>query len=808
MVVQHQQRQQYQDPIDLVRVSVLDTPDMVHMGFHLTEHIASDLFAVVPVTNYVVITDTHLAELHLPTLVESLQAQLPESSRLLVHVLPPGEQTKTREAKAGIEDFLLDNACTRDTCLIALGGGVVGDLVGFVAATFMRGIPIIQVPTTLLAMVDSSIGGKTAVDTPHGKNLIGSFWQPKRIYMDLALLHTLPDRELANGMAEVIKTAAIWSQSDFENLEHASADIKAAIAAIGQQPITAKDDEGLRLRDLLMHTILAAVRVKAEVVSNDERESGLRGLLNYGHTVGHAFEMLLTPGWLHGECVAVGMLVEAEIACALGHCHPSVVDRLQACLKKHGLPTQLTEPLLLEDVMRIMKVDKKNKGTHKRMVILTNIGTTLEQRATLVSDTAIQDVLRQYMTFHPSSYPGARAIPQQQHKGAAESSLTTMKSGPCIILCGEPMEWIRRTFVPAFIASSGGDYSVHQQNMPIGTSNQLLVLDDIRNVDNALLQTRKDNNATMVVVRFTYEGGSTTLDPSMAWYEYVLVKGDNGDGDASLLRGALDFLQGLAEMRPRHRASSLSPCSTPSYFVTPTITDYASVSSHQVNHWLQQADAVEMRADLLDGPETLTHLGKQLALLRQRTQKPIIFTIRTQPQGGKFDASNTALYAEWITWAHRWGCEYVDIEFTTLPAPQLERILLLNRTCQTVQCILSFHDLDHSYPWSGPRMIDLYERACALSNTYLQHDPAIIKLVGVAHSTWDNLELDMFRRRIDPTMNKKLILINMGQQGRISRVKNTFLTPATHPALPHAAAPGQLSIIDVQDLRSRLGLFA
>ena len=202
MVVQHQQ---YQDPIDLVRVSVLDTPDMVHMGFHLTEHIASDIFATVPVTNYVIITDTHLAELHLPALVESLQAQLPDSSRLLVHVLPPGEQTKTREVKIAIEDFLLDNACTRDTCLIALGGGVVGDLVGFVAATFMRGIPIIQIPTTLLAMVDSSIGGKTAVDTPHGKNLIGAFWQPSRIYMDLALLHTLPDRELANGMAEVIK---------------------------------------------------------------------------------------------------------------------------------------------------------------------------------------------------------------------------------------------------------------------------------------------------------------------------------------------------------------------------------------------------------------------------------------------------------------------------------------------------------------------------------------------------------------------------------------------------------------------------
>lgn len=548
-----------------------------------------------------------------------------------------------------------------------------------------------------------------------------------------------------------------------------------------------------------MHTILAAVRVKAEVVSNDEREGGLRGLLNYGHTIGHAFEMLLTPGWLHGECVAVGMLVEAEIACALGHCHSSVVDRLRACLKKYQLPTQLTEPLLLEDVMRIMKVDKKNKGSHKRMVILTSIGTTLEQRATLVSDVAIQDVLCQYLSFHSSSSPGSRST-TQLHKGAADSSLTTMKSGPCIILCGDPIDWIRYTLVPALIASSGGNYSIHEQHMPIGSSNQLLVLDKMRDVNNALHQ--KDNNATMVVVRFTHEGGSTTLDPSMAWFEYVLVNEDYKDGDAAL-QSALDFLQGLAEMRPRHRASSLSP----SYFVTPTVANYASVSSHQVNHWLQQADAVEMRADLIDGPETIAHVGQQLALLRQRTKKPVIFTVRTKPQGGKFDASKIALYAQWIIWAHRWGCEYVDIEFTTLPTSELEPILLLNRTCQTVQCILSFHDLDHSYPWSGPKMIDLYKRACALSNTYLQHDPAIIKLVGVAHSTWDNLELDMFRRRIDPMMNKKLILINMGEQGRISRVRNTFLTPATHPALPHAAAPGQLSILDIQDLRSRLGLF-
>lgn len=190
-------------------ISVLNKPDVIHVGYNLIQgYIAQDIISSINnVSNYVIITDKSLAPLYLETLKSSIQSCLTHSQRILVRILPSGEQTKSRETKADIEDFLLNSSCTRDTCLIALGGGVIGDLVGYVASTFMRGIPFVQIPTTLLAMVDSSIGGKTAIDTPHGKNLIGTFWQPRRIYLDLSVLKTLPEREVANGMAEVIKVS-------------------------------------------------------------------------------------------------------------------------------------------------------------------------------------------------------------------------------------------------------------------------------------------------------------------------------------------------------------------------------------------------------------------------------------------------------------------------------------------------------------------------------------------------------------------------------------------------------------------------
>jgi pentafunctional AROM polypeptide len=195
----------------------------------LTDYVLKDVLSNIPASNYVIITDTNLAPIYLPNLVERFNSISAEISakrgekppRLFTRTLPPGELTKSRQTKADIEDWLLSNAVTRDTCFIAMGGGVIGDLVGFVAATFMRGVPVVQMPTTLLAMVDSAIGGKTAIDTPHGKNLVGAFWQPKRIFIDLAFLQTLPEREFSNGMAEVIKVRSrrcgICTRNDFSN---------------------------------------------------------------------------------------------------------------------------------------------------------------------------------------------------------------------------------------------------------------------------------------------------------------------------------------------------------------------------------------------------------------------------------------------------------------------------------------------------------------------------------------------------------------------------------------------------------------
>lgn len=192
-------------------ISVLNQSDVIHIGYNLIQdYIAQNIVSSINnVSNYIVITDSNLAPLYLENLISSLKHHLVHGQRLLVRTLACGEKSKCRQAKTDIEDYLLSESCTRDTCLVALGGGVVGDLVGYVASTFMRGIPYIQIPTTLLSMVDSSIGGKTAIDTPHGKNLIGTFWQPKRIYMDLSVLQTLPRREISNGMAEIIKVKKI-----------------------------------------------------------------------------------------------------------------------------------------------------------------------------------------------------------------------------------------------------------------------------------------------------------------------------------------------------------------------------------------------------------------------------------------------------------------------------------------------------------------------------------------------------------------------------------------------------------------------
>ncbi|KAH7105824.1 Pentafunctional AroM protein [Auriculariales sp. MPI-PUGE-AT-0066] len=419
------------------KVSILKK-ESIHLGFRLVNHIRDTLQQTLPSSCYVLVTDTNVAGLFLNEFTTAFTG-LKGGSRFLTYILPPGENSKSRETKAKVEDWLLANACTRDTVVIALGGGVIGDLAGFIAATFMRGVRFVQVPTTLLAMVDSSVGGKTAVDTPHGKNLIGAFWQPEYIFIDLAFLETLPSREFSNGMAEVVKTAAIWDDEEFAALEAGSAELYAAIQSKSTPgaPIS-----GAQM--LLLRVVKASVNVKTHIVTVDERETGLRNLVNFGHSIGHAIEAVLTPHMLHGECVAIGIILEAEIARTLGLLSQVAVGRLTRALKAYGLPTTLTDSrvtalpasrgLTVDRLLDIMRVDKKNNGPEKRIVLLSRIGKTFEERATPVPDAVIRKVLSVGATVIsgiPSKSPVRIATPGSKSISNRALLLAALSKGTC-----------------------------------------------------------------------------------------------------------------------------------------------------------------------------------------------------------------------------------------------------------------------------------------------------------------------------------------------------------------------------------------
>ncbi|OAL45465.1 Pentafunctional AroM protein [Pyrenochaeta sp. DS3sAY3a] len=374
-------------------------------------YIAQDLLDNIPSSTYVLITDTNIGPLYIPTFERAFSAaaaSLATSPRLLTYKIAPGETSKSRNTKASVEDWLLAQGCVRDTVIIALGGGVIGDMIGYVAATYMRGIKFVQVPTTLLAMVDSSIGGKTAIDVPAGKNLVGAFWQPQRIYIDLQFLESLPKREVINGMAEVVKTAAIWNEEEFTALEGNADTI---LAAVDQKPVNGRRNFD-SIATILKRIVLGSVRVKAEVVSADEREGGLRNLLNFGHSIGHAYEAILTPQILHGECVAIGMVKEAELARYLGVLDPSAVARLTKCIASYGLPTSLADKTVrrrsankhcpVDELIKIMAVDKKNAGAVKKIVLLSGIGRTYEKKASSVVDRDIKIALSPSISVIPS----------------------------------------------------------------------------------------------------------------------------------------------------------------------------------------------------------------------------------------------------------------------------------------------------------------------------------------------------------------------------------------------------------------------
>lgn len=303
-----------------------------------------------------VVTNDKVGPLYLEKVSAALRAAGKEVTEI---VLPDGEEHKNWSSLMKIFDVLLAEKCDRKTTLVALGGGVIGDLTGFAAASYMRGVPFVQVPTTLLSQVDSSVGGKTGINHPLGKNMIGAFYQPQAVIADTGTLHTLPPRELAAGIAEVIKHGAIIDAPFFDWIE-ANVD-----------KLVAKDDAALA------YAIQRSCEIKAEVVRQDEREGGLRAILNFGHTFGHAIENGLGYGqWLHGEAVGCGMVMAADLSQRLGYIDAATRERIRAVTAAAGLPTQAPD-LGEQRWLELMEVDKKNEGGQIKFILIKPLGTPL-----------------------------------------------------------------------------------------------------------------------------------------------------------------------------------------------------------------------------------------------------------------------------------------------------------------------------------------------------------------------------------------------------------------------------------------------
>jgi 3-dehydroquinate synthase len=323
----------------------------------------------IPASEVLIVTNTTVGPLYAAKLTEALAPR-----RCLEVALPDGEVHKTLANVSRLLDVLVANRFARDSCVVALGGGVVGDMAGFAAACYQRGIPFVQVPTTLLAQVDSSVGGKTGVNHPGGKNLIGAFHQPAAVFADTDTLNTLPDRELRAGLAEVIKYGLIVDREFFDWLEsHAD-------------ELLARDTQALT------HAIKRSCEIKAEIVARDEREQGDRALLNLGHTFGHAIESATNySAWLHGEAVGAGMLLAADMSQRLGWVSSADVTRVERVLQRFQLPTDIRK-LTADTIAEKMKIDKKVAAGRIRLVLLKGIGKSVVTGD--YDDAALRDTLR------------------------------------------------------------------------------------------------------------------------------------------------------------------------------------------------------------------------------------------------------------------------------------------------------------------------------------------------------------------------------------------------------------------------------
>jgi 3-dehydroquinate synthase len=363
------------------RIRVVTTPPAtagyeILIGPGLLASLPTVLARCAPAYRYAVITDHHVAELYATRLARSLHSA---GHRTDVFAFGAGEERKTRETWAEITDAMLEAEIGRDSGVVALGGGVAGDLAGFVAATYMRGLPFVQVPTSLLAMIDASVGGKVGVDTPEGKNLVGAFHQPCAVVVDPELLRTLPPEHLRAGLAEAVKHGAIADREYLDWIEECADELLEGDA------------------EALTRLIVRSVEIKAEIVSGDEREAGPRKLLNFGHTVAHAVEALSGYRLLHGEAVAIGMVAEARVAERMGVAGKGTAERLRRVLGRVGLPSSLPVRWTPDEVVARTRTDKKARSGKVEYALISGPGVPAQgidgRWGFAVADEVVREVL-------------------------------------------------------------------------------------------------------------------------------------------------------------------------------------------------------------------------------------------------------------------------------------------------------------------------------------------------------------------------------------------------------------------------------
>jgi len=325
----------------------------IHIGTSILDRMALLIAKNHKAGRHVVITDSNVGRLHGDKLITVMQGVGLHADLI---EFPAGEASKNINTVLAVVKKLLDLGADRKSLLVAFGGGVVGDMVGFIASVFMRAVPYIQIPTTLIAQVDSSVGGKTAVDLPYGKNLLGTFYQPRAVFADLSYLATLPEKEFINGLAEIIKYGVIDDEKILRLLED--------------------NIDSLKKRDmlLLLRIVESCCRIKKSIVEIDEKEQGLRQILNYGHTLGHALEAQSDFAVTHGEGVALGMIAAARISEKTGYLESAARERIESLIQKAGLPCRLPGGLPVAKVIARLKMDKKKEGDVVHFILLKKIG--------------------------------------------------------------------------------------------------------------------------------------------------------------------------------------------------------------------------------------------------------------------------------------------------------------------------------------------------------------------------------------------------------------------------------------------------